>query len=1823
MAIPKDTIPLVVVGVGASAGGLDALTKLVSTLPEDEEHFALIVAQHVSPDHQSKLVELLSRPAPWPVLTATHQATLVKQHVYVTPPNYEVSVSEGKIILEKHHRTIHAVPSVDRLLSSIAASKQQYAIGVILSGTGDDGAQGIAAIKKQGGYVLAQDPHEAQHPGMPEAAIRSGHVNKALPADQISEEIVRYVHHTFVQHHSPEAETSLASILRLMTQKTGTDFTQYKPSTVGRRINKRQEALGLRSLDEYHNYIEQNPEELHRLFQTVLIGVTEFFRDPAIFQALESHLRTMLAHKQPGDNIRIWSVGCASGEEAYSLVFLLLDLMGEQANDYSLQVFATDIDEQALSQGRRGLYSEEQVKNVSKAQLGKYFQRVEQGYEVNKAVRQHLLFSRHDITVDPPFVQLDLIACRNLLIYFSTALQQRIIPIFHYGLRQEGLLLLGKSENITQSHLFSTEETKHKLFQKKSHPEFNPLRYTGLRRHRLPTTDIGTQAGYLPAGYRPEASAPQSLASRAQDTLLQTFDYPYVVVNEDLEVMHIQGKLQPYVDLREGPPDAHLFKLIHRNLHMDLRTMLAKVKRDQQPHKSRLIHFRTQGEDRLVVLSVKPFSYVSDQVYYLLIFEHLLTDSPYLLSSPNDEAAQSDETQRGAAQRAASTVDAAQRGAAQRSAAQPNAAQPDAARILALEHELAAAREHLQVFTEELETSHEELQSMNEELQSANEELKASNEELETGNEELQSANDELTNANAKLAIANQNLTEKKAELLSTQQDLEISRERFALIINNSPIILFYQDTQLRYHWLYNCPDAFQPENILGKSDYDLMESNFIADSVEAKTTVLRTGEPQRVEVAFQGHYYDIHVEPIREQEKIIGVKGMAVDITERKESRLVAEKRQAIIRSITDQSDEAILALDLNYQILALNERQHQEFRRMFALNVSEGDNLLESMKDYPDKQQQARDIFGQVFRGEVVQIDNIPSLGNNESEDPSYFDVSVMPIHDNAGKVIGGALKSRDTTQRNLLDQQLQKIIKRSANLTGNDFFKDITEQISSLFGVKYVYVGMLNKDHTQIRTKALRINGKLSKNFTYTLNNAPCGRVAVNEEARYIEHVSRQFPEDPKLQRWNAESYLGIPISSPTTGEPLAILVMIHEEKWRDVPYADYLLTLFSLRAGAELERQKSERRIRKRDIQLKNITENIPEIIYEYNIYSDGTDAFTYVSDAVEAFLEIAAVDMLRDVDLIWRAMHPDDFMSFIRSSQAAAEHMTQLVWTGRMVTQRTQQVKWVKVISKPESKSNGNIKFYGVIENITEQKQTQQMLQQAKEEAEAAARAKEDFLATMSHEIRTPLNAIVGISDLLYRQNNETPLAKNLEALKFSSATLMSLINDILDFSKIEAGKIAIEQIDFNLRTLVRSLWQAHLPRAEERQNELVMDLDSRLPDTVQSDPVKLSQILNNLLSNAIKFTEGGRVTLSASLEGEHEGALLVRFAVQDTGIGIAPDKLEKIFEKFTQADNSTVRQYGGTGLGLAITKMLLERLNSIIRVDSTPGAGATFYFTLPLLPGTSRVEESPESSATPTQSAQPLAPRKMLLVEDVSVNRMVMQQYLQQWWSLQADEASNGEEALEMVQRHDYDIILMDVRMPVMDGYEATQRIQALEDPRKRQVPIIALTADTAYSLQAQGATYFTDVVTKPFDPQDLYDKITKHTVVRNGQSEGALRLDFSKAEKMFKQPEQIANFYQLIPKAMKEYRATYQEAMEAASVAALEGLAHKAKTTFHLLGANALLEYLHQDIETLKTKDRKKMNKARHRTLRGFEQVLAQVQAAQEKHTSDDYPRD
>jgi chemotaxis methyl-accepting protein methylase/signal transduction histidine kinase/chemotaxis response regulator CheB len=1729
---PKKNENLYVVGVGASAGGLDALSKLVNNLPtKPPANFAIIVAQHLSPDRKSKMVELLNRHARWPIKEAQDQLTIEAGTVYITPPDHEVSVEDGAILLKKITKKVHAVPSVNNLFESIAAQYKNYAIGIVLSGTGEDGSQGIRAIKQARGYTIAQEPTNCQHGSMPEAAIRTGYVDVVLPAAQIGSELVRYIKNHQIVNGTGEKESSTESIFRLMTGKTRTDFSKYKSSTIQRRIGKRLDALDLPNIDEYYRYIQENPTELDNLFQTVLIGVTEFFRDTTAFETLRTYLEKIIESKSANEPLRIWSVGCATGEEPYSIAILISEILGKEIHNRTVQIFATDIDENALSTGRRGFYSQERVANLSSELLEKYFNQGIDGYEIKKKIRQLVLFSKHDITVDPPFVRLDLVTCRNVLIYFRNELQKEVIPVFHYALNEDGYLMLGKSENILQlTDLFIKENTTQKIFRRKSGPQLNTLKYTNFKKV---STDSRTSS-------TPPAKIQLSLEEIARETLVQTFEHPYVVIDDAMEVILIKGRLTPYVDLSEGSLNSNLLKIVHRGLHMTLRTIIARAKREGAPQKSNVVRFSSYGREETVRVTVKSLLYrKNDQNYYLIIFEKIDPDAGYPLSL--EEIKAQDEHK--------NTV-----------------------RAMELEQELAATREHLQTFTEDLETTNEELQTMNEELQSANEELKSSNEELETSNEELQSANEELQTANAELAISNENLIEKEAEISRIKEALEEQHERFTLAIDNSHIILFYQDTDLRYTWVYNPHPDYAAEDVIGKTDYELLSKDDW-ETIEIKERVIRSGVGERAEISTNGLFYDFIVKPIKEDGRVVSIKCVAIDINEKKEALRKAAYRQSIINSTIDELELQVLAVDLDYNVLALNQAQRDEFFELFHKHIEEGDNILELLQEFPDAQARTRHLLEDAFQGKRVVMDRYESTRLNEQGEKRQYTLTVAPIYDDNRSIIGSSMSSREITQELKREQQMRNVVKRSANLTGEDFFKDLTQQLADLFGIKYVYIGILSEDESWIETKALRINGKLAKNFTYTLQGVPCGPVARSEDARYFEQVAQQFPEDPKLQRWNAESYLGIPISSPSTGETLGILVLINDQPWREIPDTDYLLNILSLRAGAELDRQASQQRIRKRDLQIKRITESIPEMIYEYVIYPDGSDKFTYVSAASEHIYELAPEDIVKNADLAYQAIHPDDLTGFAFNAQKAGSSLTVNSWEGRIIGAKTKKVKWVKITAIPEKRENGNVVWSGVVDDITHYKSIQRELTQAKEAAEQAAKAKEEFLATMSHEIRTPLNAILGISDLLLKQEPKPTQVENLETLRFSSETLMALINDILDFSKIEAGKIELERVPFRFRMLIHSLVQAHQAQAEKNQNKLAVELDDQIPEVVICDKSKLGQIINNLLSNAIKFTQNGKVTLLVQTVEKQKDEATLYFAVEDTGVGIAPDRVNSIFDEFTQADSSTARKFGGTGLGLAITRMLLELKGSTIQVESELGKGSTFFFTLTIKTGTEADLPVDSVPAEPVKSTN--VPFRLLLVEDAAVNRMVVVQYLQEWWDAIIDEAANGEEAVQKTQENLYDIILMDIRMPIMDGIEAAQRIR-LSENKNRNTPIIALSADIVEINRPPEDGRFTDYISKPFNPQELYDKITNHAQLQTNGEQLADVFAANQVQEMFSNDTgKMITFYNITTKSLSEHKAGAVEAIRRDNQQLLENIIHTIKPTLKMLSADPLLKML------------------------------------------------
>lgn len=728
-------VPLI--AIGGSAGSLDPLLTVLAKLTHEMAPCRLLVATHLNREAKSNLLTLLSKESAWPVEWVQDKMTLAPQVVYVVPPNYHAEWQEGQVsLIPGEADDPGPVPSIDHLFSSIGVALGARAIGVLLSGTGDDGSTGGRSLEQLGGHLMLQSPTSAEFEGMPNAAEEKGNPDRVASPQQLADEILYQLNRLSQPAQEADNSEDLRRILHLLARKSGTDFRQYKASTLQRRLAKRQEAIGATTLVRYYQYLQEHPEEIELLFQTLLIKVTEFFRDEASFEALKKVVETLIGNKRPGDSLRFWSVGCATGEEAYSLAILVDELLGQRRDVINVQIFATEIDPVALDHARLGRYRAEQVQSLSPERLSRYFIAEDDGgYCIRKSIRQMLLFSRHDITVDTPFVRLDLLVCRNLLIYFSPNTQREVLPVFHYALQEHGFLFLGRSENVSPfMDLFVKHDYPHKIFQRQEGAPIYTLRFTRFQQQTLTPK-------HSPSTYQEQ---PSSLMDWVHRTLIAHYPHPYAVVNDQMIIQETRGSLRPFVEIAEGRLSAHLLHIILPALHTELQAIFLQARRQGSPQNSRLLPLApAEGRDqvRISVIPVQEGEY--ENHFFIVIFERVSWQATPLL----DELAQEE------------LVDL---------------------RIESLEEELAASREHLRTFTEELESSNEELQTLNEEVQSANEELKSSNEELETSNEELQSANEELQTANTELRHINEQLSEAESLLLDTQHRMTLERRIMA-----------------------------------------------------------------------------------------------------------------------------------------------------------------------------------------------------------------------------------------------------------------------------------------------------------------------------------------------------------------------------------------------------------------------------------------------------------------------------------------------------------------------------------------------------------------------------------------------------------------------------------------------------------------------------------------------------------------------------------------------------------------------------------------------------------------------------------------------------------------------------------------------------------------------------------------------------------------------------------------------------------------------------------------------------------------------------------
>ena len=712
---------LFVVGIGASAGGLEAFQALLPNLPKGS-NIAYVIVQHLDPSHPTMLVSLLSRSTTMEVQEIKDRTQLEPDHIYLAPPDHNVTLSGDMLLLSKPAYSKGPRLSIDLFFTSLAEYMGEKAVGIILSGKGSDGAHGVRAIKAFGGITIVQDEKTARYADMPRAAIDTGHVDLVLPPERIGSELLsvtKYPHPgSGISTEEDRTSDSIDRIFDMVSCRTGCDFGEYKINTINRRIGRRMAINRYADLQEYIYYMQHKPEEIDLLVKDILISVTRFFRDKAAFRTLSGYLPRIFKNKKKGDSIRVWVPGCSTGEEVYSLAILLSEALGEEAGKYTVQIFGTDLDVEAIEIARKGVYPEATVFKADKEILEKYFIRKDNMVQINDRVREMIVFAKHDLIKDPPFANLDLISCRNLLIYFNQSLQNRVVPLFHYVLNAGGLLFLGISESINQySDLFSPLSKKWRIFERRDvvrKPDVMP-KFKHLRNFRYKSPGVIQKSE-------------KNLKSVMNDAVLTAFGPPAVMIDDRLQVVYFRGDTSPFLRSPEGEVNLDILHMARDSVRLDLRALVHRCSREGAAVVSRPLKAEIDGEEISMVIHVDPVDIAEAPEGALLVSFETLREYH----------------------------------SSKRELPVPENVDP---RMFELENELVETRERLQTTIEELETTNEEMMSANEELQSANEELQSTNEELETTTEELQSTNEELNTVNDELQIKSSELSEANADL--------------------------------------------------------------------------------------------------------------------------------------------------------------------------------------------------------------------------------------------------------------------------------------------------------------------------------------------------------------------------------------------------------------------------------------------------------------------------------------------------------------------------------------------------------------------------------------------------------------------------------------------------------------------------------------------------------------------------------------------------------------------------------------------------------------------------------------------------------------------------------------------------------------------------------------------------------------------------------------------------------------------------------------------------------------------------------------------------
>jgi len=879
--------PFPIVGLGASAGGLEALEKFIAQVPA-ESGIAFIVVTHQHPGHVSMLPELLQKHTRMRVEPAVDGATVEPNHTYLSSSEGYLAILNGALhVMEPEDPGSLRLP-IDYFFRSLADDQKEKAIGIVLSGTGTDGTLGLKAIKGAAGMTMAQEPESAKYAGMPNSAIATGLVDYILPVDQMPGRLLAYAKGPYVALVEPdgadEAELPepMQKINVLLRLRTGHDFSAYKPNTIRRRIERRINIHQLKGPQQYLQLLHDNPNELDLMFRELLIGVTHFFRDPEAFDTLaKTILPELLASRPDSSAVRVWVAGCSTGEEAYSLAILFQEAMDRVKKHFTVQIFGTDLDSHAIHIARGGYYPEGIARDVTSKRLARFFIKEENGYRVKKEIREMVIFATQNVLKDPPFTKLDVVACRNLLIYFKPEAQRRLLELFHYALKPHGILFLGTSESISSfGDHFAVANKKWKIFTSKGaidkpalQQEFSPA-VSNTEPHPKAERDGVEETRKL------------HLPVVIEKMLLKCFVPASVIVNDRGDIIYIHGRTGDFLEAAAGQPRLNILEMAREGLRVELSTALRRAVSQDREVVQGGIRVKTNGDFTSVRLTVRKLAEPETIRGLILV---MFQAEPELKPLPVRKAAR-------------------------------GAAPPTSDLVPALERELQYTKETLQSTVEELETSNEELKSTNEEMQSTNEELQSVNEELETSKEEMQSLNEELQTVNAQLQAKVDDLGQANDDMQNLLNSMEIAT---IFLDENFKVKRFTVEATKLVNLIPS--DVGRPlADLASNLDYDRLQT----DAAE----VLRRLVPKRRQVRTRkGDWREVRISPYRTTENVIdGLVVTFVDINAVKQAEEAARLGRAYAESIVATVREPMVVLDKNLRVVSINEA----FCRVFGLS-------------------------------------------------------------------------------------------------------------------------------------------------------------------------------------------------------------------------------------------------------------------------------------------------------------------------------------------------------------------------------------------------------------------------------------------------------------------------------------------------------------------------------------------------------------------------------------------------------------------------------------------------------------------------------------------------------------------------------------------------------------------------------------------------------------------------------------------------------------------------------------------------------------------------